>query len=139
MGFLVERPDLRELLLLLNPAVGDPAPEFWLLDAEGRILLRTGQLPPNPGTERLPVVKPVPPEEAGPVVEATLPSIGRVVYGVRRLAGPSGGYLAATVPARVAYRSLDEARLRMFIVGLFVLVVVLLITCLLYTSDAADE
>ena len=128
VGFLVERPDLRELLLLLNPAVGDPAPEFWLLDADGRILLRTGQVPPKPGTEQLPVVKPVPPEEAGPVVEATLPSVGRVVYGVRRLAGPSGGYLAATVPARVAYRSLDEARLRMFIVGLLVLVVVLLIT-----------
>jgi diguanylate cyclase (GGDEF)-like protein len=128
VGFLVERPDLRELLLLLNPAVGDPAPEFWLLDDGGRILLRTGQLPPNPGTEELPVVKPVPPEEAGPVVEATLPEVGRVVYGVRRLAGPSAGYLAATVPARVAYRSLDEARLRMMIAGVFVLVVVLLIT-----------
>ncbi|PYQ00665.1 MAG: hypothetical protein DMF82_21520 [Acidobacteria bacterium] len=128
VGFLVERPDLRELLLLLNPAVGDPAPEFWLLDDSGRILLRTGQVPPNPGTEMLPVVKPVPPEEAGPMVEATLPTVGRVVYGVRRLAGPSGGYLAATVPARLAYRSLDEARLRMLIVGVFVLVVVLLIT-----------
>ncbi len=128
VGFLVERPDLRELLLLLNPAVGDPAPEFWLLDDNGRVLLRTGQLPPNPGTEQLPVVTPVPPEEAGPVVEATLPTVGRVVYGVRRLAGPSGGYLAATVPARVAYRSLDEARLRMLILGAVVLVVVLLIT-----------
>jgi len=62
VGFLVERPDLRELLLLLNPAVGDPAPEFWLLDDGERVLLRTGQLPPNPGTEQLPVVKPVPPE-----------------------------------------------------------------------------
>ena len=128
VGFLVERPDLRELLLLLNPAVGDPAPEFWLLDDGGRILLRTGQLPSKPGTEVLPVVKPVPPDEAGPIVEATLPAIGRVVYGVRRLAGPSGGYLAATVPARVAYRSLDEARLRMLIVGMIALVVVLLIT-----------
>ena len=32
VGFFVQRPDLRELLLLLNPAAGDPAPEFWLLD-----------------------------------------------------------------------------------------------------------
>jgi len=128
VGFFVERPDLRELLLLLNPAVGDPAPEFWLLDDSGRVLLRTGQVPPNPGTEELPVVKPVSPEEAGPVVEAVLPAVGRVVYGVRRLAGPSGGYLAATIPARVAYRSLDEARLRMLILGVFVLAVVLLIT-----------
>jgi len=128
VGFFVERPDLRELLLLLNPAGGDPVPEFWLLDADGRVLLRTGQVPANPGTEQLPVVKPVPPEEAGPVVEATLPSVGRVVYGVRRLAGPSGGYLAVTVPVGAAYRSLDEARLRMLIVGLVVLVVVLLVT-----------
>ncbi|PYQ15597.1 MAG: hypothetical protein DMF80_08330 [Acidobacteria bacterium] len=128
VGFFVERPDLRELQLLLNPAEGDPAPEFWLLDAEGRVLLRTGQVPANPGTERLPVVKPAPPEEAGPVVEASLPSIGRVVYGVRRLAGPSGGYLAATVPARVAYRSLDEARLRLWIAGLSALVSVLLVS-----------
>jgi diguanylate cyclase (GGDEF)-like protein len=128
VGFFVQRPDLRELLLLLNPAVGDPAPEFWLLDAGGKVLLKTGQLPPNPGTEDLPVVKPVPPEEAGPIVEATLPGIGRVVYGVRRLAGPSGGYLAATVPARAAYRSLDESRLRLLIVGLSALVVVLLVT-----------
>jgi diguanylate cyclase (GGDEF)-like protein len=128
VGFLVERPDLRELQLLLNPAAGDPAPEFWLLDAEGRVLLRTGQVPAKPGTEELPVVRPVPPEEAGPIVEASLPSMGRVVYGVRRLAGPSGGYLAATVPARVAYRSLDEARLRLLIVGLSALVIVLLIS-----------
>jgi diguanylate cyclase (GGDEF)-like protein len=54
--------------------------------------------------------------------------MGRVVYGVRRLAGPSGGYLAATVPARVAYRSLDEARLRLLIVGLSALVIVLLVS-----------
>jgi len=128
VGFFVERPDLRELLLLLNPAVGDPVPEFWLLDAEGRVLLRTGQIPANPGTERLPVVKPVPPQEAGPVVEATLPSVGRVVYGVCRLAGPSGGYLAATVPTRVAYRSLDEARLRLWIGSLSALVIVLLVS-----------
>jgi diguanylate cyclase (GGDEF)-like protein len=128
VGFLVERPDLRELQLLLNPAVGDPTPEFWLLDTEGRVLLRTGHVPANPGTEGLPVVRPVPPEEAGPIVEASLPSVGRVVYGVRRLAGPSGGYLAATVPAGVAYRSLDEARLRLLIVGLSALVIVLLIS-----------
>jgi diguanylate cyclase (GGDEF)-like protein len=128
VGFFVQRPDLRELLLLLNPAAGDPAPEFWLLDADGKVLLRTGQIPPHPGSEELPVVRPVPPDEAGPVVEASLPSIGRVVYGVRRLAGPSGGYLAATVPARAAYRSLDEARLRLLIVGLSALVLVLLVT-----------
>jgi diguanylate cyclase (GGDEF)-like protein len=128
VGFFVQRPDLRELLLLLNPAMGDPAPEFWLLDAGGKVLLKTGQLLPNPGTQALPVVKPVPPEEAGPIVEATLPGTGRVVYGVRRLAGPSGGYLAATVPAGAAYRSLDEARLRLLIVGLSALVVVLLVT-----------
>jgi len=128
VGFFVERPDLRELQLLLNPAVGDPTPEFWLLDAEGRVLLRTGEVPPNPGTQELPVVRPVPPEEAGPIVEATLPGIGRVVYGVRRLAGPSGGYLAATVPASSAYRSLDEARLRLLSLGLPALVLVLLVS-----------
>jgi diguanylate cyclase (GGDEF)-like protein len=128
VGFFVERPDLRELQLLLNPALGDPAPEFWLLDPEGRILLHTGHVPANPGTEELPVVKPVPPEEAGPVVEATLPSLGRVVYGVRRLAGPSGGYIAATVPARVAYRSLDDARLRLLSLGVPALLLVLLVS-----------
>jgi diguanylate cyclase (GGDEF)-like protein len=128
VAFFVERPDLRELLLLLNPPLADPAPEFWLLDAEGRILLRTGQVPANPGTEELPVVRPVPPEEAGAVVEATLPSLGRVVYGVRRLAGPSGGYLAATVPARTAFRALADARLRLLSLGVPALVLVLLVS-----------
>lgn len=128
VGYLVERPDLRELQLLLNPAKDDPAPDFWILDAEGRILLRTGQVPANPGTEQLGVVKPAAAEEAGPVVEASLPSLGRVIHGVRRLAGPSGGYIAATVPARVAYRSLDEARLRLLIGSLSALVIVLLVS-----------
>jgi diguanylate cyclase (GGDEF)-like protein len=128
LGFFVERPDLRELLLLLNPPPGDPAPEFWLLDGEGRVLLQSGKIPANPGTEALPVVRPVPPEEAGPIVEASLPAVGRVVYGVRRLAGPSGGYLAATVPARVAYRSLDEARRQLLSFGVPALITVLLVS-----------
>src|SRR5438128_7850800 len=69
VGFFVERPDLRELQLLLNPPVGDPAPEFWLLDDAGRVLLRSGEVPANPGTVALAVVKPAPPQEAGPIVE----------------------------------------------------------------------
>src|SRR2546425_773204 len=40
----------------------------------------------------------------------------------------NGGYLAATVPARVAYRALDEARRRLLIVGLSALLIVLLVS-----------
>jgi len=128
VGYFVQRPDLRELQNLLRPAVSEPVPEFWLLDDEGRVLLRTSDLPANPGTEKLPVAKPPEPQEAGPVVEMRLPSLGRVVYGVRRLAGPSGGYLMATVPSNVAYRSLHESRLRLLGFGLAGILAVLLVS-----------
>jgi len=128
VGYFVGRPDLRELQLQLKPPDADPAPEFWLLDSEGKLLLRSAIVPPKPGTEPMGVTRPGPSDEAGPVVESTVPAAGRVVYGVRRLVGPSGGYLVATVPARLAYRALDDARRRLLGFGVPALLLVLLVS-----------
>jgi diguanylate cyclase (GGDEF)-like protein len=112
----------------MTPEKGDAAPEFWLLDSEGRVLLKSGGAPANPGAETLAVATPTGADQAGPIVEADLPAAGRVVAGVRRLAGPSGGYVAATVPVRAAYRSLDEARVKLLVFGVPALAVVLLVS-----------
>jgi diguanylate cyclase (GGDEF)-like protein len=61
------------------------------------------------------------------VTEARLPGLGKSVYGLMRL-GRSGGYLAATVPANVAYRSLDESRNRLLTVGVPALAAVFLLS-----------
>ncbi len=128
IGFFVERPDLRELEEILATLPSDPLPAFWLIDGAGRVVIRQGWVEPEPGVSSFPGALPAPDAESGPVREATFPGLGEVVYGTRRL--KVGGFLAATVPAAAAYRSLDESRNRLLSFGLAGLAVVLLVSLL---------
>jgi diguanylate cyclase (GGDEF)-like protein len=137
VGYFVERLDLRELESHLNTPVdaetvfsvlqlnvqdaesrlNDPAsdfsPAFWLLDAEGRVQARAGTVVDGPGEEAFPGILLDKETIVGPVHEAPFPGIGPTVYGLRRLEGPTGGFLAATMPSTMAYRSLAESRNRL--------------------------
>ncbi len=99
-----------------------------MIDGAGRVVIRQGWVEPEPGVSSFPGALPAPDAESGPVREATFPGLGEVVYGTRRLKG--GGFLAATVPADAAYRSLDESRNRLLSFGLAGLAVVLLVSLL---------
>jgi diguanylate cyclase (GGDEF)-like protein len=133
MGFFVERPDLRELeALLTSLGASDPPPAFWLLDGTGRVVIREGRVVSEPGATVFSGALPATGLETGPVREAAFPDLGRLVYGVRRL--KSGGFVAATVPATAAYRSLDESWNRFLSLGLAVLAVVLFISLLVARS-----
>ena len=128
IGFFVERPDLRELEGILATLPNDPPPSFWLIDAEGRVVIRQGRVEDEPGASSFPGERPAADVEAGPVQEAIFPGVGEVVYGVRRLR--SGGFLAVTVPAAAAYRSLAESRNRLLAFGLAGLAAVMLVSLL---------
>jgi len=123
IGFFVERPDLRELEGILATVPGDPPPAFWLIDAAGHVVIRQGRVEVEPEAASFPGALPPPGLESAPVREASFPGLGEVVYGVRRL--KSGGFVAATVPAAAAYRSLDESRNHFLVFGLALLAVVL--------------
>ena len=115
IGYFVARVDLRELEALLRTGVEvDPAPDFWLLDARNRILLRAGNLVERPGED--PFSAPLPEPTAAPaaaVGEARLPGLGPTVYGLQPLRGALAGTLAATVSVSAAYKPLNEARNRL--------------------------
>jgi len=128
IGFFVERPDLRELEAILATLPSDAPPSFWLIDAEGRVVVRQGRVEPEPGAAAFPGERPPAGAEAGPVREAVFPGIGEVVYGVRRLKG--GDFVAVTVPAAAAYRSLAESRNRLLAFGLAGLAAVMLVSLL---------
>jgi diguanylate cyclase (GGDEF)-like protein len=126
IGFFVERPDLRELEAILATVPSDPPPAFWLIDGEGRVVIRQGRVEAEPGVTPFPGERPPADAESGPVREAAFPGLGDVVYGVRRLKG--GGFLAVTVPAAAAYRSLYQSRNRLLAFGLVGLALVLLVS-----------
>jgi diguanylate cyclase (GGDEF)-like protein len=132
IGFFVERPDLRELEAVLATLPSDPPPSFWLIDTEGRVVIRQGRVEADPGAKTFPGERPPAGAEAGPVREATFPGVGEVVYGVRRL--KSGDCLAVTVPAAAAYRSLVESRNRLLGFGLAGLAAVMLVSLLVARS-----
>jgi diguanylate cyclase (GGDEF)-like protein len=125
VGYFAERLDLAEMLALLAMP-SDPPLLFWLLDEEGHVLVKGGKVADPPGKEAFPAPLPAAGVETGPVAEARLQGLSRTVYGVRRL-GPTGGYLAATLPVNVAYRSLDESRNRLLMVGVPALAAVFLL------------
>jgi diguanylate cyclase (GGDEF)-like protein len=116
LGFFVQRVDLQELESMLGESASDLTRPLWLLDGEGRILAREGRVLQEPGLEPFPGPVTVSPDD-GPVREATLPGLGDTVYGVRDMTGRFHGKLAATVPAGVAYRSLQVSRTRLIVVG----------------------
>jgi diguanylate cyclase (GGDEF)-like protein len=118
IGYFVERVDLRELENLLGPSDDDPAHGFWLLDAQGRVLVRAGKVPESPGGTLFAGQLPEPGKETGPVSRTTLPGGGDSIYGVRRLRGPTGGFVVAAVPTDAAYRPLTDSRNRLLKLGL---------------------
>ncbi|HEX9185435.1 MAG TPA: diguanylate cyclase [Vicinamibacteria bacterium] len=128
IGFLVERPDLRELEGILATLPSEAPPSFWLLDAEGRVVVRQGRVEAEPGSAAFPGERPPADAEAGPMKESAFPGTGEVVYGVRRL--KSGGFLAVTISASAAYRSLAESRGRLLAFGLAGLAAVMLVSLL---------
>ena len=127
VGYFAERLDLTELESLLAMPSTDPPPLFWLLDDEGHVLIKGGKVVDPPGKERFPGPMPQRTGETGPVTEGRLAGLGSTVYGLMQL-GRSGGYLAATVPANVAYRSLEESRNRLLMVGVPALAAVFLMS-----------
>jgi diguanylate cyclase (GGDEF)-like protein len=155
VGYFVERLDLRELESYLNTPVdaesvfafltadakeiesrlNDPSanlsPAFWLLDRNGRVLARAGRVVDRPGTQVFPGDLLDEQTFVGPVKDRDFPGMGKTVYALRRLEGPWGGYLAATVPFSVAYLSLHEARFRLLKFGLPAIIVIFVLNVLL--------
>jgi diguanylate cyclase (GGDEF)-like protein len=129
VGYFVERLDLRELESFLGTPSSSAEPAFWLLDDQGRVLMKAGRVLPFPGSEMFPVALPV--SKAEPVGQVHLPGVGTAVYGLTRLEGPFAGYVAATVPAAVAYQPLEESRVRLLKVGIPAISILFLLTFLL--------
>lgn len=126
VGFFVARLDLRELESRLSESSSDLAPACSLFDEQGRMLFQAGKLLDAPGQKpfaALPAGEL--PEES--VAQADVPGLGRTVYGLWAFRGPMNGYLAASVPAGVAYRSLEESRSRLLSLGLPAILLIFLI------------
>jgi diguanylate cyclase (GGDEF)-like protein len=125
LGYIVGRLDLRELeRLLVNDSDGLA---YWMLDSDGRVLVRTGRIAVNSAT---PEYFPASLEQAAPgtpkVHEGQIPGIGAVLFSLRSLEGPLRASVATTLPTADAYRPLVEARNRL-LVGAFGGTVVLLL------------
>ncbi|HSB61762.1 MAG TPA: diguanylate cyclase, partial [Vicinamibacteria bacterium] len=134
LGYFVERVDLRELESLLRPTEGDPAFSFWLLDEEGRVLVRAGKVPDDPGGQVFPGALPEPGTETGQIQTVTLPGAGSSIYGVRRMRGPRQGFVVGTVAESAAYRPLVEAGNRLLRIVLPLVGAVLLASLLVARS-----
>jgi diguanylate cyclase (GGDEF)-like protein len=111
-------------------------------------MMRAGKVPDDPGEQVFPGALPGEGQETGPVASVSMPGVGTVIYAVRRLSGPTRGFVAATVSASAAYRQLDEARTRLLIIVLPLVGLVLLTSFLvarnllrpvLKLSEAAKE
>jgi len=117
VGYFVARLDLRELESRLSEQTSDLAPACSLLDDHGRLLFQAGKLVDPPGRRRF-VAFPAADAPEQQVGESDLPGLGRTVYGIQALTGPLSGYVAATVPAAVAYRSLEQSQYRLLKLGI---------------------
>jgi diguanylate cyclase (GGDEF)-like protein len=116
VGYFVQRLELQEVESMLSESSSDLTRPLWLLDHEGRVLLREGRVLADPGREPCPG----PVDTAGyesAVHEASLPGLGDTVYAVRELDGRFTGKLAALVPAGIAYKSVHVSRARMVFLG----------------------
>jgi diguanylate cyclase (GGDEF)-like protein len=125
VGFLGQRLDLRELAGSMAASSPSDATGFWLLDGEGGVVVQYGRLLDRPGSERFPA--PV----TQSMGEGRLAGVGDALWGIRRFEGPMTGYVAATVPASVAYQPLFDSRLRLIKVGVPVVVFVCALAFLL--------
>ena len=125
VGYLGQRLDLRELAASMSGASPTDAAGFWLLDGNGGVVIQYGRLLERPGSERFPA--PV----AQAMGEGRLQGVGNALWGIHRLEGPLAGYVAATVPASVAYQPLVDSRVRLIKVGVPVVVFVCALAFLL--------
>lgn len=121
IALLFARVDVRALEPLLES--GADGPEFWLADAEGRLLAERGRIVDDPGARAFPI--PIEESESATASEASLPQTGRVLYATAPLRGALHGRVVATSAASVAYRPLAQARRRLLAGGSAVLLVVL--------------
>ena len=121
IAWLFARIDLRAVDTLLESPAGGP--ELWLVDEAGHVVAERGRILAQPGARRFPL--PLAGAEAREwAAEGDLPGTGRVLYAGRTLAGPLRGSLVASSAASVAYRPLIEARRRLVVAGLAVLLLV---------------
>jgi diguanylate cyclase (GGDEF)-like protein len=120
IGYFGQRLDLRELAANLEDGP-ENGTGFWLLDEKGGVVVRYGRVLDSPGSARFPA------RLTEPMGEGELEGVGDALWGIRQLEGALTGYVAATVPASVAYRPLTESRLRLMkvIVPTVVLICVL--------------
>ena len=124
IAWLFARVDVRALETLLESS--EQGPEFWLADREGRLVAQRGSIVADPGRARFPIA--LEDSSASPsAAEGVLPEMGRVVYSSRELNGPLRGRLVAASSASVAYRPLAQARQRLLLGGVAVLLLVLVV------------
>ena len=149
LGYFVGRIDLRQLEIRLSrPGDAETAflglktgddvaprtlplaemPSFWLLSPNGQVLAEAGKVLARPGEEAFPAPLEEDLASAHPLHEATLPRLGRTIYGVRRLEGPFSGYLVGTLSADSAYGTLSESALRLMLFGGSALLLVCIVT-----------
>jgi diguanylate cyclase (GGDEF)-like protein len=129
IGYFVGRLDLRALEGVLSTTEGENEPDFWLLDGRGGILVAKGNVVDDPSSRSFPA--PLPAQDTMDPREATLPELGATVYGLRGLASPLGGYLAATMSASGAYRTLEESRSRLIKAGIPAILIIFLLAYVL--------
>lgn len=121
VGYLVQRFDLHELAAFVAASTGNEPSSFWLLDANGGVAIKDGRVLDDPGAERFPAPLD---RESG---EGALAGGVQGLWAIQKMEGGLAGYVAATVPASVAYKPLVDSRLRLFKIG----VPAVLFVCLL--------
>jgi diguanylate cyclase (GGDEF)-like protein len=110
VGYLAQRFDLRELSAFVAAGARNEPPTFWLLDEGGGAVVKNGHVLDQPGAEHFPA--PLEQESGeGPLAGE------QGLWAIQKMQGGLAGYVAATVPASVAYQPLADSRVRLFRVG----------------------
>lgn len=132
VGYVVGRIDPALLAARLGPPVTEPQASFALLDGEGRVVARKGQIVPEPGVERLGL-------RVDALISKSPASIPRDIIGgaagaalvaARPLEGPLRGALLLSLPESVAYASLAESRRTLLAGGASLLLLAFAVTLL---------
>ena len=105
-------------------------PAFWLLDAGGGVVAEAGKVTARPGERKFDGELPMGAPLLGPVLEARIAGHGSSVYTARRLEGELPGFLVASMPKDVAYRSIEESKHRLLKWGVPGLLLILALTAL---------
>jgi two-component system chemotaxis family response regulator WspR len=105
-------------------------PSFWLLNEGGGIVAEAGKVAGRPGERKFEGDLPTGAPLLGPVLERRIPGHSLSVYTVRRMEGPLPGFLVASMAKEVAYRSVEESKLRLLKWGVPGLLLILLLTAL---------